>query len=71
LDNLVVGSTTIEGLQIGLAESATIDSGLLGIGYSRNVAARSPYPNIIDTLEEQGLIAIKAYSLYLVRHATP
>ncbi|RYP41386.1 hypothetical protein DL767_001024 [Monosporascus sp. MG133] len=64
-DHINIGGTEIESLQMGLAEEATINSGLLGIGYSTNVAARDPYPNIIDLLEEQGLIAIRAYSLWL------
>ncbi|RYP05828.1 hypothetical protein DL764_003539 [Monosporascus ibericus] len=64
-DHINIGGTEIESLQMGLAEDSTINSGLLGIGYSANVAARDPYPTIIDLLEEQGLIAIRAYSLWL------
>ena len=66
-DHLTVGGAEIESLQMGLAESSTINSGLMGIGYSTNVATRNGYSNIIDLLEEQDMIAIKAYSLWLVR----
>ncbi|RYP60819.1 hypothetical protein DL770_009924 [Monosporascus sp. CRB-9-2] len=64
-DHINIGGTEIESLQMGLADESTINSGLLGIGYSANVATMIPYPNIIDLLEEQGLIAIRAYSLWL------
>ncbi len=52
---------------MGLAEKTTINSGLMGVGYSTNVASRDLYPNIIDLLAEQDLIDTKAYSLWLVR----
>ncbi|RYP64828.1 hypothetical protein DL769_006503 [Monosporascus sp. CRB-8-3] len=64
-DHINIGGTEIESLQMGLAEESDIDSGLLGIGYSANVAARDAYPTIIDLLEQQDLIAIRAYSLWL------
>lgn len=64
-DHINIGGTEIESLQMGLAEESTINSGLLGIGYSANVAATDLYPTIIDLLEEQGLIALRAYSLWL------
>jgi hypothetical protein len=70
-DNFVLGDMTIENLQMGLGEASTINSGLMGIGYSKNVAAKKQYANIIDLLEEQGLISIKAYSLWLVCQALP
>ena len=65
-DHLTVGGASIESLQMGLAESSTINSGLMGVGYSTNVATRNGYANIISVLEEQDMIAIKAYSLWLV-----
>ncbi|KAI0201801.1 aspartic peptidase domain-containing protein [Astrocystis sublimbata] len=64
-DTLHIAGTSIEALQVGLAENSTINSGLLGIGFNTNVAASEPYPNIIDLFVEQDLIGIRAYSLYL------
>lgn len=64
-DNFSIGGADIEALQMGLAENSTINSGLLGIGFAANVAARTPYPNIMNLFQDQGLIAIQAYSLYL------
>lgn len=52
---------------MGLATVSTINSGLMGVGYAANVAAKDGYQNIIDLLQDQDLITIKAYSLWLVR----
>ncbi|KAI0388570.1 aspartic peptidase domain-containing protein [Xylariaceae sp. FL0594] len=64
-DTLSIADTSLEALQVGLAESSTISSGLLGIGFSTNVAAYKPYRNIIDLFVDQDLIDTQAYSLYL------
>ncbi|KAL7621262.1 hypothetical protein AAE478_008579 [Parahypoxylon ruwenzoriense] len=64
-DTLSIGGTDIDALQMGLAENSTINSGLLGIGFAANVAARTPYPNIMNLFQDQDLIAVQAYSLYL------
>ncbi|KAI0835529.1 aspartic peptidase domain-containing protein [Hypoxylon sp. FL0890] len=64
-DNFSIGGADIEALQMGLAENSTINSGLLGIGFAANVAARTPYPNIMNLFQDQDLIAVQAYSLYL------
>ncbi|ORY55283.1 aspartic peptidase domain-containing protein [Pseudomassariella vexata] len=64
-DTIAIGGTKIKSLQMGLATNTTINSGLLGIGFAANVAAKTPYSTIIDLLVEQGLIGLKAYSLYL------
>lgn len=65
-DTFSIGGADIKKLQMGLAENSTINSGLLGIGFAANVASRTPYPNIMSLFEDQDLIAIQAYSLYLV-----
>ncbi|KAI1462908.1 aspartic peptidase domain-containing protein [Daldinia caldariorum] len=64
-DTFSIGGANIEHLQMGLAENSTINSGLLGIGFAANVAALTPYPNIMNLFQDQDLIAIQAYSLYL------
>jgi hypothetical protein len=61
---------------MGLAYNATLQTGLMGIGYDTNEASTEGegedgenfsfiYPSIIDQMVSQGLIATKAYSLYL------
>ncbi|RFU34494.1 hypothetical protein B7463_g1875, partial [Scytalidium lignicola] len=64
-DNFKIGDITIKALEMGLANLTTIPSGLMGIGYDTNEAAKRIYPNIIDDLATQGLITKKAYSLFL------
>lgn len=71
-DNFQIGGATIKALEMGLAYNATIGTGLIGIGYTRNEASDSShngvpftYPSILDSMVSQGLIARKAYSLYL------
>ncbi|KAK6952170.1 hypothetical protein Daesc_006703 [Daldinia eschscholtzii] len=64
-DTFSIGGADIEHLQMGLAENSTINSGLLGIGFAANVAALTPYPNIMNLFQDQDLIDIQAYSLYL------
>ncbi|KAI0595229.1 aspartic peptidase domain-containing protein [Biscogniauxia sp. FL1348] len=64
-DTFTIGGANITNLQMGLAEDTNINSGLLGVGFSANVASDVKYPNIMDLFEEQGLIATQAYSLYL------
>lgn len=59
------GDNTIKGLQMGMARKSTVGVGIMGIGYTENEAADVMYPNIIDEMVDQGLIATKAYSLYL------
>jgi hypothetical protein len=75
-DNFAIGSSSIKALQMGIAVSANLTQGLLGIGYTYNEASNSDnpyaspndsfvYPNIIDAMVSQKLIDVNAYSLYL------
>ncbi|TVY81058.1 putative aspartic-type endopeptidase opsB, partial [Lachnellula suecica] len=72
-DTLQVGGASITALEMGYAYNATLGTGLIGVGYTINEASDSSeteggaftYPSIIDTMVSQGLIARKAYSLYL------
>lgn len=64
-DHFEIGDTVIEALQMGLANSTASGTGVLGIGFTANEAAETPYPNLVDQMVEQGFIPTKAYSLYL------
>jgi hypothetical protein len=72
-DTFAISGATIPALQMGLAHKSSIGSGLMGIGYSVNVASHSRhnvlppfvYPNVIDKMLSSGVINRKAYSLYL------
>lgn len=66
-DNVSFGSgKDITRLQMGIAVNSTNPYGIMGIGYSAGVSAEDIYPNIIEVMAKQGLIASKAYSIYLV-----
>ncbi|KAK3397878.1 aspartic peptidase domain-containing protein [Sordaria brevicollis] len=64
-DDLKIAGTTIKSLQMGYATRTVRGAGILGVGYSSNVASTQRYPNLIDQFVAQKLIATKAYSLYL------
>lgn len=61
-----MGGALLKGLQMGLGTRIALNTGILGVGFSNNVAASTPYPNIMDVMVNQGLIKSKAYSLWLV-----
>ncbi|KAK0610906.1 aspartic peptidase domain-containing protein [Immersiella caudata] len=65
LDHINVGGLNVSEVQMGLAKKATSSWGMLGIGYNTNSVSREIYPSIVDQMYNQGLIGIKAYSLYL------
>jgi hypothetical protein len=77
-DTFSIGGITIKNVEMGLAYNSSSPVGVMGIGYDINEASNSGpsstdpsapaafvYPSIIDTMVSQGLIASKAYSLYL------
>ncbi|KAN0105884.1 acid protease [Hyaloscypha variabilis] len=76
-DTFSVGGATIKALEMGYATRSSSSIGVMGIGYDVNEASDTGesatayhaagfiYPSIIDTMVSQGLIASKAYSLYL------
>ena len=41
------------------------NAGVMGLGYDANEVSNEKYPNFIDELVAQGVISVKAYSLYL------
>jgi hypothetical protein len=71
-DVLTIGdrAATLQNMTMGLASTASIGYGIMGIGYSagESIARLDPnaiYPNVIDLLVEQGVINSRAYSIYL------
>ncbi|GKT42628.1 putative aspartic-type endopeptidase opsB [Colletotrichum spaethianum] len=56
---------TIKDQQMGLAIQTVKSSGLMGLGFSENVATRRQYPTILDNMVTQGQIGRKAYSIWL------
>lgn len=71
-DDIIIGDETVKGQMLGLAYDVTVTTGIMGIGYTQNVASNSgrlrrpfTYPTMVDQMFDQGLIKLKAYSLYL------
>jgi hypothetical protein len=61
-----VSGTTVTSAIFAVATSTSDKwSGILGIGLDGLEASGSPYHNIIDEMQLQGLIRTRAYSLYL------
>ena len=50
---------------MGYATEVVRGTGIMGVSYSASVSTTEVYPNLIDEFVTQGLIATKAYSLYL------
>lgn len=66
-DTLRVGGATITSLEMGLAETSnSLTYGIMGVGFESDEAAQTLYPNVIDKFFTEGLIASRAFSLYLV-----
>lgn len=65
-DTVTIGGEKIVGQQLGLALDTVRPAGIMGLGFSKNVAAASEYPTIVDNMVSQGLIDSPAYSLWLV-----
>jgi len=78
-DDLLFGDDTINSLQMGLGKvlgRSVGNFGIMGLGYSEAVFPNRDnpetttiegyeYPNIVDSMVNQGIIEIPAYSLYL------
>ncbi|KAK5660688.1 hypothetical protein OQA88_12052 [Cercophora sp. LCS_1] len=70
-DDFTIAGTTIKSLQMGYVNQTVRGTGILGIGYSTRVTADTPYPNIVDQFVDQGIIEVRAYSLYLNDRRSP
>ncbi|KAK9372032.1 aspartic peptidase domain-containing protein [Lipomyces chichibuensis] len=64
-DTLSFSGISIEKFTFGLASNASSSLGVFGIGFDTNEAARTTYENLPDMLVSNGLIGVKAYSLWL------
>lgn len=69
-DTFTVGGATVEGMQIGVATTANLSYGILGVGFEADQASNSPggmgiYPSLLGEMVTQGLIQSKAFSLWL------
>lgn len=60
------GNVSVEKQQLGLALTSVRPTGIMGLGFSSNVAASRSYATIIENMVDQGFIDTAAFSLYLV-----
>ncbi|KAL4883835.1 aspartic peptidase domain-containing protein [Aspergillus karnatakaensis] len=65
VDTLEISGAELPEMQFGVAISSSIDKGILGIGYSTNVASRYRYPNLPELLVGNNVTSSNAYSLWL------
>lgn len=66
-DTVHFGDIAVENQQLGLALSSVRPTGIMGLGFSSNVASAQTYATIIENMVDQGFIDTAAFSLYLVR----
>ncbi|PNY27202.1 aspartic-type endopeptidase opsB [Tolypocladium capitatum] len=65
-DSVTITGKEVKNQKLGLALQTTRETGIMGLGFSNNVAAREPYATIIDNMVSQGIIEAPVFSLYLV-----
>ncbi|POR34184.1 Putative aspartic-type endopeptidase opsB [Tolypocladium paradoxum] len=65
-DSVTINGKEVKNQQLGLARKSVRQTGLMGLGFRANVAARKPYATIVDNLVSQGIIDAPVFSLYLV-----
>lgn len=66
-DTLTIHGKQIKNQQLGLALRSVRPTGIMGLGYSANVASNKTYPTVVDNMVAQGVIDTAVFSLYLVR----
>ncbi|KAI9369661.1 aspartic peptidase domain-containing protein [Aspergillus egyptiacus] len=66
-DRLEIADAEVPQVQFGVALASSIDKGILGIGYSTNVAGRYRYRNLPELLAYNNITSSNAYSLWLNR----
>ncbi|KAK2608424.1 hypothetical protein QQS21_002991 [Conoideocrella luteorostrata] len=64
-DTVSIDGKTVTNQQLGLALTSVRPTGIMGLGFSNNVAAKVKYPTIIDNMVSQGVIEHPSFSLYL------
>jgi len=52
-------------MEFGLGIVTNVTPGIMGIGYAANEQSLPAYPNLVDQMVSQGIIASRTYSLYL------
>ncbi|KAL7800006.1 aspartic peptidase domain-containing protein [Trichoderma ceciliae] len=64
-DTVTIHNASVKNQQLGLALKSVRGTGILGLGFKENVAAKDEYPTVIDNMVSQNIIPVPAFSLYL------
>ncbi|KAK6535721.1 hypothetical protein TWF694_002170 [Orbilia ellipsospora] len=69
-DTFSVGGVKVSSTQIGVATTANLSYGIMGVGFEADQASATPggmgqYPSLLNEMVKEGLIKSKAYSLWL------
>lgn len=64
-ENVGIAGTTIKDQQMGLVKKQGAGKGILGVGLKGLESAKTKYPNVPQSLADQGDIMQNAYSLFL------
>ncbi|KAF4979380.1 hypothetical protein FZEAL_4421 [Fusarium zealandicum] len=64
-DTISIDGKTIKKQQLGLAVESVRPVGIMGLGFSANVAAKTRYATVIENMVSQGYIDRAAFSLWL------
>ncbi|CAM1501766.1 Fc.00g037500.m01.CDS01 [Cosmosporella sp. VM-42] len=64
-DTVTIDGKAILNQQLGLATQSVRPTGIMGLGFKSNVAARVEYPTVLDNMVSQGFVDTPAFSLYL------
>ena len=65
-DTVTIGDAEVKSQRLGLALKSVRPTGIMGLGFSNNVASTTKYPTVVDNMVDQGFIEAAAFSLYLV-----
>jgi len=65
-DTFAIGGVSVDQFQMGLAANSSIPNGIMGIAFDTAEGGGTvQYPNLVDTMVNQSIIATQAYSLWL------
>lgn len=65
-DTFSIGGASVQAFEMGLALNTSLEIGIMGIAFEAGEAGGSVnYPNLVDQMVNQSIIATQAYSLWL------
>lgn len=65
-DSVTINGKEVKDQQLGVALESVRQTGIMGLGFRANVAAKNEYATVVDNMVTQGVIDAPVFSLYLV-----